>query len=104
MAEDRKLQLIIKDHNCARVGEVASYESFVSVERVNDVGEATLVAGFGASDENDRVLDSLRERHPHYFRRAVEISVTVSPPAVRFLADSVDYLLGKGPWPGDIRW
>ncbi|MFH1688789.1 MAG: radical SAM protein [Candidatus Eisenbacteria bacterium] len=44
----------------------------------------------------DRVLDSLRTRHPDYFRRAVEISVTVSPRAVPFLGDSVDYLLGKG--------
>ena len=44
----------------------------------------------------DRVLNSLRERHPDYFRRAVEVSVTVPPPAVRFLADSVDYLLGRG--------
>ncbi len=50
----------------------------------------------GTFDALDRVLDSFRERHPDYFRRAVEISVTVSPPAVRFLADSVDYLLGKG--------
>ncbi|MCK4512606.1 radical SAM protein [bacterium] len=52
--------------------------------------------GEGSFETLDRVLDSLRERHPDYFRRAVEISVTVSPLAVRFLADSVDYLLGKG--------
>ena len=52
--------------------------------------------GEGSFEALDRVLDSLRERHPDYFRRAVEISVTVPPSAVRFLADSVYYLLGKG--------
>lgn len=59
MADDRKLRIVIKDHECNRVGEVAAFESFVSVSRVNDVGEATLVAGYGASDDNDDVLDSL---------------------------------------------
>jgi len=44
----------------------------------------------------DRVLDSLRTRHPSYFRRAAKINVTVPPSAVPFLADSVEYLLAKG--------
>jgi sulfatase maturation enzyme AslB (radical SAM superfamily) len=44
----------------------------------------------------DRVLDSLRTRHPGYFRRAAKINVTVPPSAVPFLADSADYFLAKG--------
>lgn len=52
--------------------------------------------GEGTFETLDSVLDSLKERHPDYFRRAVEISVTVSPRAVPFLEDSVDYLFGKG--------
>lgn len=64
--------------------------SFDGVRAVQDF------RGKGSFETLDRVLDSLRERHPDYFRRAVEISVTVSPPAVRFLADSVDYFLGTG--------
>jgi sulfatase maturation enzyme AslB (radical SAM superfamily) len=52
--------------------------------------------GEGTFETLDSMLDSLQERHPDYFRRAVEISVTVSPRAVPFLADSVEYLLGKG--------
>ena len=52
--------------------------------------------GEGSFETLDRVLGSLRHRHPEYFRRAVEISVTVPPPGVRFLADSIDYLLRRG--------
>jgi sulfatase maturation enzyme AslB (radical SAM superfamily) len=52
--------------------------------------------GEGTFETLDVVLDSLRARHPAYFRRAVEISVTVAPRVVPFLAESVDYLLEKG--------
>ena len=62
-------------------------------------------------DALDRLLDHLRRTVPDYFRRCVGISMTVPPPAVPLIADSVEYFLAKGvqeidltpvitPWPG----
>jgi len=58
-AESGKIKLIVKNHTCARIGEIASWASFDCVSRVNDVGDAVLVAGWGASGANDNILDSL---------------------------------------------
>ena len=44
----------------------------------------------------DRLLDRLSLRHRAYFRRRVMAAVTVTAPAIPHLADSFDYLLGKG--------
>jgi len=52
--------------------------------------------GIGSFETLDRVLDSLGKRHPDYFRRAVEMSITVPPAAIPSIADSVDYFLEKG--------
>jgi sulfatase maturation enzyme AslB (radical SAM superfamily) len=60
------------------------------------VPEAQRIRGEGTFETLDAALDRLRERHPDHFRRAVEISVTVPPEAVPFLADSIEYLYGKG--------
>jgi sulfatase maturation enzyme AslB (radical SAM superfamily) len=44
----------------------------------------------------DRILDSWRRHHPEHFRRHLRVVMTVVPPAIPYLADSVDYLLAKG--------
>jgi len=58
-AEDRKLKLVLKDHDCDRIGEIVPYASFDAVSRVNDVGEATLVASYGQSARSNAVLDAM---------------------------------------------
>jgi len=57
--EDRKIKLVVKGHECGRIGEIASWSSFDCVSRINDVGDAVLVAGWGASDANDAILDAM---------------------------------------------
>jgi len=57
--EDRKIKLIVKGHECGRIGEISSWSSFDCISRVNDVGDAVLVASWGASDANDAILDGL---------------------------------------------
>lgn len=78
------------------VSDFLAAHEFKLLLSFDGVREAQDFRGGGTFETLDRVLDSLRERHTDYFRRSVEISVTVSPRAVRFLSDSVDYLLGKG--------
>jgi uncharacterized protein len=43
----------------------------------------------------DRLLDLLRQKHPDLFRERLRISMTVIPPTIRYVPDSVTYLLGK---------
>lgn len=43
----------------------------------------------------DRLLDSLRQKHPTFYRRHLTICITLVPQALRYLARSVDYFLGK---------
>ena len=64
--------------------------SFDGIEQAQDVRAA------GSFAYLDRLLDSLREEHPRFFRNHVQVSVTVPPTSVTFLADSVDYLVSKG--------
>ena len=44
----------------------------------------------------DRLLDNLRETRPVLFKDGLRISITVIPPAIQHLADSVSYFTGKG--------
>ncbi|HSP92866.1 MAG TPA: radical SAM protein [Vicinamibacterales bacterium] len=44
----------------------------------------------------DRLLDRLNLRHRAYFRRRVMVAVTVTAPAIPYLADSFEYFLSKG--------
>jgi len=57
--EDRKIKLVLKNPDCSRIGEITPFASFDAVSRVNDVGEARLVASYGASTRSDAVLDAL---------------------------------------------
>jgi len=43
----------------------------------------------------DHLLDVLSERHPHLYRSHLTVSMTVTPQAVRHLAESVEYFLSK---------
>ncbi len=78
------------------VSDFLAAHDFKILLSFDGVRAAQDLRGKGSFEVLDRVLASLRERHTDYFRRAVEISVTVAPPAVLFLADSVDYLLREG--------
>ena len=44
----------------------------------------------------DQLLDNLRETRPRLFRDGLRISMTLIPPAIPHLADSVSYFVGKG--------
>ncbi len=44
----------------------------------------------------DRLLESLRTEHPDLFQHWLRIAMTVIPPTVRYMADSVAYFLRKG--------
>jgi sulfatase maturation enzyme AslB (radical SAM superfamily) len=44
----------------------------------------------------DELSNNLRKTRPVLFRESLRISVTLIPPAIGYLADSVSYLLGKG--------
>jgi sulfatase maturation enzyme AslB (radical SAM superfamily) len=79
-----------------KVSDFLAAHEFKILLSFDGVHAAQDFRGQGSFETVDRALDSLRERHPDYTRRAVEISVTVSPLAVRLLADSVSYFLGKG--------
>jgi sulfatase maturation enzyme AslB (radical SAM superfamily) len=43
----------------------------------------------------DKLLDRLRLRHQDLFENRLRVHITVSPAGVRYLADSVSYLIGK---------
>ena len=98
-ASDERVKYWVVTNGTLLTAEVAGYlaaHDFKVLLSFDGVPEAQAFRGEGTFEKLDRVLDALREAHPDYFKRAVEISVTVSPAAVPFLADSVDYLLGKG--------
>jgi MoaA/NifB/PqqE/SkfB family radical SAM enzyme len=44
----------------------------------------------------DRLLTSLRKEHPRFYHTDLVAAVTLIPPAVRYLADSVEYFLVRG--------
>ncbi len=79
-----------------QVADFLAAHDFKILLSFDGVSGAQDLRGEGTFRTLDGVLDRLKERHPDYFRRAVEISVTVPPRAVPFMADSVEYLLAKG--------
>jgi radical SAM protein with 4Fe4S-binding SPASM domain len=60
------------------------------------VAEAQRYRGRDTGQVLDAKLDLWRRRHPDHFRRHLRVVMTVIPPAIPHLADSVDYLLAKG--------
>lgn len=70
---------------------------------------AQSLRGEGTFRDLDLLLDRLRERHPPFFEESVNVRITLYPPAIAYLADSVRYFLDKrvkrlsvapadGPW------
>lgn len=53
------------------------------------------VRGPGTFRILDGALDRLKERHPRYFARSVNVNVTVMSTTIRHVADSFEYLLSK---------
>jgi sulfatase maturation enzyme AslB (radical SAM superfamily) len=60
------------------------------------VAQAQNLRAPGTFEVLDRLLDRLRLHHAPYFRRKVMVAVTVTAPAIPYLADSFDYLVSKG--------
>ncbi len=95
---DERIGYRIVTNGSLLAGELVDFlvaHEFKIVVSFDGVRAAQNLRQEGSFEILDRLLSSLREEHPHYFRRGVETSITVSPPAVQFLADSVEYLLGK---------
>ncbi|MCK4510545.1 radical SAM protein, partial [bacterium] len=96
---DEKVKYWVVTNGTLITDEVADFfaeHDFKVVLSFDGVREAQDHRGEGTFDTLDRVLDSLRDQHPGYFKRAVELSVTVPPTAVPFIGRSIDYLLQKG--------
>ena len=60
------------------------------------VPEAQSLRGRGTFEKLDRALDLMRDAHPDHFERHTEVCITAPPETVPYMADSVDYFLGKG--------
>jgi len=79
-----------------RISDSLARHEFTTQVSFDGVPEAQGFRGEGTFERLDRALDVMRDAHPDYFGRRVEVSITVPPKAVQFLAGSVDYLLRKG--------
>lgn len=60
------------------------------------VAAAQQLRGSGTFGQLDELLVRLRLDHPEWFGEKLEISMTLSPQTVPYLADGVRYFLGKG--------
>ncbi len=59
------------------------------------VGEAQIERGEGTWDQLDRLLDLMQDSHPHWFSTHCQVTMTLTPQNLPYLADSVTYLIGK---------
>jgi len=59
------------------------------------IAEAQELRAKGTFAVLDRLLDRLRVEHPRFYLEDLTISITLVPPAIPFLADSVRYLIDK---------
>ena len=57
---------------------------------------AQALRGPGTFERLDRLLDLLKDDEPRLFQARLRVAVTVAIQALPHLADSIDYLLGKG--------
>ncbi len=49
----------------------------------------------GTFDALDQLLGRLRDWQPQFYRRHLKVAMTIIPPTIPYLADSVDYFLAK---------
>lgn len=59
------------------------------------VPSAQDLRGAGTFPVLDRLLDRLRETHPHFFSTKLSVALTLVPATIPFLADSIEYFLAK---------
>ena len=59
------------------------------------VPSAQDIRGRGTFAVLDRLLDRLREEHPAFLSRKLTVAMTLLPATIPFLADSIEYFLGK---------
>ncbi len=62
---------------------------------MDGVPAAQTLRGSWTYSRLDGLVDQLATRHPHWFRRRVSVAITLTPPTVRHLAESFEYLLAK---------
>lgn len=60
------------------------------------VAPAQDVRGAGTFAVLDRALDRLRSDHPAFYAEKLTVAITLVPSTIPFLADSIEYFLGKG--------
>jgi sulfatase maturation enzyme AslB (radical SAM superfamily) len=65
------------------------------------VPEAQHMRGKGTWRRLDALLSHLKHHHARWVRERLSVAITVQPLTLPFLADSIDYLIGKGV--GDVR-
>jgi sulfatase maturation enzyme AslB (radical SAM superfamily) len=63
---------------------------------IDGVDDAQNLRAPGTFPLIDRLLDRLRTRHRAFYERDCTIAIIATPLNIRYLADSVDYLLDKG--------
>lgn len=103
-AEERRRQDLSVGYKTSTNGTLVSDEvaDFLAKHRVytqlsfDGLENAQDLRGKGTFGTLDGLIDRLRKRHPHFCRSRLIVSITLVPPTVRYLADSVDYFLGKG--------
>jgi sulfatase maturation enzyme AslB (radical SAM superfamily) len=77
----------------ARLLERYRFDTQLSIDGIAAAQDLRAKGTFGMLD---RLLDHLLERHPSLLLEDLTISITLIPPAIPFLAESVRYLIGKG--------
>ncbi len=80
-------------------GEVADFlqrQKFTVQMSFDGIAAAQGYRGAHTFEILDRLLDSLRNEHQDLFRHQLQIAMTVIPPTVRHMTDSVAYFLKKG--------
>jgi sulfatase maturation enzyme AslB (radical SAM superfamily) len=81
---------------CEEVADFLAEHRVYTQLSFDGVREAQDVRCEGTFAALDRLLDSLRERHPRFLHSCLIASITVVPATVGYLADSIDYFLSKG--------
>ena len=96
---DKRVKYSISTNGTLLTEEVASFlaeHRFNTQLSFDGISDAQDYRGEGTFKILDRLLDRLRREREDFFRRDLAISLTLIPPTIIHLADSVDYFLEKG--------